>query len=193
MPNESVDHYYRVDVREDSEVRPAYFYSTTGGLYDLQYGWVVNTSRMHESLASAIEEFRGSLQAKHDAARDGILVTVSEPKEVTEDEVDRHNPSWGVLVQRATTVVKNAIARSIDPINITWTWEWIDEPNALSIVRLKLSAETESVAEEFTPAELKDESLMRGRILRLYGILLQKRSEKLVEPIRQSILEHRGV
>jgi hypothetical protein len=38
MPNDSIDRFYRVDVREGSKVRPAYFYSTTGGLYDLRYG-----------------------------------------------------------------------------------------------------------------------------------------------------------
>lgn len=191
MPNDSIDHYYRVDVSEGSEARPAYFYSTTGGLYDVRYGWAGNTSRMHESLTSAIEEFREKLQARHDTSVDGVAVTVSDPVEVTKEEVDRHSPLWGALVQRATETIKKATARSIDPINITWAWNWIDDPNAESLVQLKLSAETESVAEEFTPKELKDESLMRGRILRLYGDLLQKLTEKLLGPIRESILEHR--
>jgi len=191
MPDDLIDHYYRVDIREGSEARPAYFYSTTGGLYDVRYGWPGNTSRMHESLAAAIEEFRGKLQAKHDKSDDGIAVTVSDPIEVTKDEVDRHSPLWGALVQRATGVIKQVIARSIDPINITWAWDWIDDPDAQSLVRLRLSAETESVDDEFTPGELKDESLMRARILRLFSDLLSKLTEKLIRPIRESVLEHR--
>ncbi len=191
MFNESIDHYYRVDVQEGAEVRPAYFYSTIGGLYDLQYGWGKYTSRMHESLKSAIEEFRVKLQAKHDASDDGVAVTISDPIEVKKEEVDRHSPLWGILRERADAT-KKAVARSIDPINIVASdWEWIDDPNAKSLVRLQLSAETESVAEEFTPGELKDDLLMRDRILRLFSDLLQKLTDKALEPIRESILEHR--
>jgi hypothetical protein len=192
MTNDSIDGYYRVDVREGSRVRPAYFYSTTGGLYDLQYGWGKYTSRMHESLRAAIEEFRERLQAEHDASADGLVVSVSEPVKVTKDEVDRHDPRWGALVQSATAVIKNAIARSIDPINITWGWEWVDDPKANVLGRLRLSAEAETVAEEFTLGELRDESLMRDRVLRLYDDLLQKLLETQLGPIRASILEHRG-
>jgi hypothetical protein len=191
MLNDSVDRYYRVDVQEGAEVRPAYFYSTIGGLHDLQYGWGKYTSWAHESLASAIDEFRRSVQAKHDTSNDGVAVTVSGPVEVTKDEVDRHSPHWGALVERATNVIKKAIARSIDPINVTLAWEWIDDPSAKSLVRLKLSAEMESVAEEFSPGALKDDLLMRDRILRLYSDLLQKLTDKALEPIRESILEHR--
>jgi hypothetical protein len=191
MPDELIDHYYRVDIREGSEARPAYFYSTTGGLYDPRYGWPGNPSRMQESLTAAISEFRRKLQAKHDTSENGGAVTVSEPVEVTKDEVDRHGPPWGALVQRATDVIKKVIARSIDPINITWTWDWVDDRDAESPVRLKLSAETESVAEEFTPGELKDEFLMRGRILRLYDDLLKELLEKSLGAIHESILEHR--
>jgi hypothetical protein len=147
---------------------------------------------MHESLEAAIDDFRKKCQREHDAAHDGIEVTVSNPVEVTKEEVDRHNPSWGALVQRITAVVKNAIARSIDPIDITWGWEWIDDAGAEALVRLRLAAEAESATGEFTREELQDESVMRVRILRLYDELLQKLLEKQLGPIRESILEHRG-
>jgi hypothetical protein len=192
MSTESIDHYYRVDVQEGPKVRPAYFYSTTGGLYDLRYGFAEFTTRMHESLSGAIEDFLKRLQANHDTAHDGIIVAVSGPVEVTKEEVDRHSPRWSAYIELATAEVKRVIARSIDPINITWAWEWIDDPNAESLVRLRLSAETDSVSKEYTPEELKDESFVRRSILRLFGDLLQKRSERLIEPIRESILEHRG-
>ena len=114
MSIDSIDHYYRADVREGPVARPAYFYSTTGGLYDITYGWAGNTSRMNESLTAAIEKFRGKLQAKHVNSGDGGTVTVSDPSEVTKDEIDRQSPLWGALVQRATDVIDQESNRSLD-------------------------------------------------------------------------------
>lgn len=186
------ERYFRVDVNEGSRSLPAYFYETVGGLADLKYGWAGYTSGMYRSVSAAVEEFRRSLQAKHDAAGDGIVVTVSDPVEVSRDEVERRRPLWGALVQKATALVKKEMEQSIYPADIIWGWEWIDDPASPAIVRLTLSDEFGSVATEFIPQDLKDERLMERRIGRLYGDLLGVRSRVIMRPIREALLEERA-
>lgn len=186
------ERYFRVDVKEGSRSHPAYFYETVGGLADIKYGWMGYTSGMHESVSAAVEDFRRTLHAKHDAAGDWVVVSVSEPVEVSKDEVDRHRPLWGALVRRATALVRKEMEKSIYPTDIIWGWKWIDDPASTALVRLTLSDEFGSVAAELSPKDLKDEEVIERRIGRLYGDLLAVRSEILMRPITESILERRA-
>ncbi len=85
--------YYRVAVYEGTQSRPAYFYETDAGLFDLQFGWGNYTSHMHDSLADAMADFRKHLQSEHDAAKDGIKVAFGEPVEVQWEEVKQASPA----------------------------------------------------------------------------------------------------
>jgi len=187
----SDERYFRVDVEEGPRSRPAYFYETRGGLADLQYGWGAYTSGIHASVSAAVDEFRRTLQRKHDVAGDGIIVNVSKPVEATREEVDRQRPLWGALVARARSILQDEMKRSAYPVDITAVeWEWIDDPSSPELVRLRLSDELGTVAAEFTPQELKDETLMRRRLRRLYDQLLDNRLERFLERNLESIREH---
>lgn len=186
-----VERYYRVDVTEGSRKQPAYFYETRGGLADIVYGWATHSSGMHRSISTAVEDFRRTLQAKHDAAGDRVAVMVSDPMEVSMDEVDRHSPRFGALAARARAILQEEMSKSAYPVEITAVeWEWIDAPNSPELVRLRLSDELGNVAAEFTPQELQDESLMRHRLRRLYDQLLDNRLGRFLERNLESIREH---
>lgn len=88
--------YFRVQVFQGSRSNPAFFYETEAGLFDLQYGWSKYTRHMHDSLAEAMRDFRKHLQAEHDAAADGVQVSLGEPFEVTWEEVRQAGPARDV-------------------------------------------------------------------------------------------------
>lgn len=183
------ERYFRVDVTEGGRTSPAYFYETTGGLADLQYGWMNHSSGMSKSVEDAVRDFRETLQSRHDAAGDRVVVSVSSPHEVTRDEVDRHNPSYRALVERARAILDEETKKSVYPVEIVGL-EWIDDPNSPALVRFRLSDELGEVAAEFTPQELRDESSLRRRLRRLYDELLDKRLERFLERNLESIREH---
>ena len=85
--------YYRVPLYQGTKQTPVYFFETETGLFDLQYGWGKYTRHMHDSLQDAMADFRRHLQAEHDAAEDGVTVSLGEPVVVQWEEVKEASPA----------------------------------------------------------------------------------------------------
>ncbi len=176
----SPDRFYSTEIREGPKSRRFYFYASTEGLTDPQYGYAVNDSWIEEAYESAVEEIRRRLQAEHKAAGDGVVVTVSDPVAMSSDDLIRQNPRLHVYVEDAVKLAKRELGYALHPIKMTWSWETAEDPKAESMVQLKLSDETGSFGLGFTPQELKNRSLVEDRISRVYRDLLQHASRTLV-------------
>jgi len=176
----SPDRYYCTEIREGPETRRFYFYASTEVLSDPQYGYTVNDSWIAEAYESAIEEIRKQLQAEHDAARDGIVVTVSDPVEVSSDDLVWQNPRLNVYVEDAVKLAKREIEDAFHPIKVIWYWQTSGDPGDEAIVHLKLSDDTGIFGEGFSLQQLRNESLMKNRVRRLYQDLLELRSRKII-------------
>ena len=68
-------------------------------------------------------------------------------------------------------------------------WEIINDPSGNRRYLLRLSDYTGQVKDEFTPYELRSPRQMRGRLLHLWGDLLQISSHKLLEKLTESATE----
>jgi hypothetical protein len=68
-------------------------------------------------------------------------------------------------------------------------WEVIQNPQGNRRYLLKLWDYTGQVAEEFTPAELRSPKEMRGRLIHLWGDMLQVRSHRLLKKLTEGTEE----
>jgi hypothetical protein len=81
--------YFRITVYEGTSEKPAYFYETPQGQFDIRFRWADHSSGMHPTLQDAVDDFLEHAQSRHDIAKDGITITATQPVEVSKAEVDR--------------------------------------------------------------------------------------------------------
>jgi hypothetical protein len=167
------DRFYCTEIHEGPKSRQFCFYASTEGLTDPQYGYAVSDSWIVEAYESAIEENRKQLQAQHETAKDGVVVTASAPVEVSPEDLVRMNPLLNVYVADAIELAKRELGFALHPIKTTWFWESSADRNSESCVQLRVSDETGVFGRGFTPQELKNHSLVESQISRLYRDLLQ--------------------
>jgi hypothetical protein len=174
------DRYYCTEIREGPKPRQFCCYASTEGLNDPQYGYGVSDSWIGEAYESTIEEIREGLQSRHDAIKDGVVVEVSAPVEVSAEDLVRQDPLTNVYIEDAIKLAKQELGHALHPIKMTWHWEVNPDPKSESLVHLLLSDDTGSFGKGFTRQELKNRSLVESQIGRLYRDLIQFRSRTLV-------------
>jgi hypothetical protein len=176
----NADQFYCTEIREGPNFHGFFLYASTEGLTDAEYGYQVSSSWIADAYRSALEEVRKRLQANHDAANAGVRVDVSEPVEVSSDEVVKQNPRLHVYIEEAIKLARRELGYALHPIHMTWFWEAVQDVKRESLVQLRISDETGSFGVGFTPQELKDQSLVESRISRLYRDLLELGSQTRV-------------
>lgn len=172
------DRYYETEIREGPKSRPFYFYASTEGSAGQERGQPEDGSWIAGAYEAAIQEFRKGLQAEHDAARDGVVVTVSAPREIGADEMVRQNPRLNVHVEEATKLAKHEVGFALHPIHMVWTWTRADDPKAEIVAWLSLSDDTGRSRRGFSVAQLKNLAIMERMIIQAYRDLLRYRSQK---------------
>ena len=85
------------------------------------------------------------------------------------------------LFQQATKLLEHALRRSTVPIDVQW--DRVEDPNGRTCYELKLSDWIGSVSTRFTPSELYSSANLNRRLIRLYGDLLEIRSNHLLETL----------
>jgi hypothetical protein len=92
---------------------------------------------------------------------------------------------WAEGVQRANNILEQLLERSFEPKAANWvlTHDQHHQP----VLRLTLLDATTSVAQSFTPEELEDPEELWFQLNELLGDLLEVKSHKLLEKLRQSL------
>ena len=90
-------------------------------------------------------------------------------------------PELSALVRRANEFLESQLGRSSKLVSATW--RLLRDDRESSHVRLEVSDQTGRVEAVFTPDDLKNEWQMQGRIIRLWGDLLQIRSHREIEEL----------
>jgi hypothetical protein len=83
--------YYRVRVSGLGKDDVAIFYENEDGTADLQYGWATYTTKMHQTLGDAVDEFASSVRKKNA----GKQVSMGEPVKISREEAASLAPSRG--------------------------------------------------------------------------------------------------
>jgi len=172
------DRYYEAEVREGPKSRPFYFYASTVGSAGREGTHPEDASWIAGAYESAIQEIRKRLQDEHDAARDGIAVAVSEPREISADEMVRQNPRLNVHVEEAIKLAKHEVGFALHPIHMVWTWIRADDPKMEIVAWLRLSDDTGVSGRGFSAAQLKNSAIMERMIIQAYRDLLRYRSQR---------------
>src|SRR5262249_15054451 len=119
------DRYYVADVQEGPKARRLYFYASVEGLTDPEYGYIKDNSWIepeYESVAREVEE-RRSVQPRGFEAVPGAAVTVSEPREISPEDVVRQAPAVNTHVIKAISRAKHEIENALHPIKVVWHWQ----------------------------------------------------------------------
>ena len=96
------------------------------------------------------------------------------------------DPRLNPLVLRATDVLERTVGPSSSP-GVSAAWSLLNDEKARPLLRLEIFDFTGSPAPVvFAPDELKSDWQVEGRMLRLWGDLLQVRSHKQLEEILKS-------
>jgi hypothetical protein len=176
------DRYYVAEFREGSTHRRLYFYASTVGLTDSEYGYTVDDSWIEQAYEAVVDEVRRveSVLPSGFAAGAGADVLVSDPREISPEEAVQQDTGVNPHVIRAIGLAKREIGEALRAIRITWYWltseEWGDE----AAVSLILTDDVVTRREGFVMQQLKDEALMKDRISRLYQDLLAFGSRTLI-------------
>ena len=184
----SPDQYYCAEIREGPNSRRFYFYASVQGLTGPEYGytedhaWIDQAyeSALHEVLQRFSVEPRSSSAASVATAQAGVVVSVSEPHVFRAEELVRLDPWVNVYVVNAIKLAKRELGHAFHPIRVVWRWQTSEEPEDEAVVYLMLSDETGKFGEGFSLQQLRNESLVKDRIRRLYQDLLELRSRTLI-------------
>jgi hypothetical protein len=178
----SPDRYYLTKIDEGPKSRRFYFYASVEGLAGPEYGYSADDSWIDQAYESAIHEVRQRLlvQPWGWVAETGVVVSASDPREISSDELVRLDPGVNVHVANAIGLAKREIGDALHPIRVTWYWQTSEEVEDEAAVYLKLSDDTGRFGEGFSVQQLKNEFLMKDRIRRLYQDLLELRSRTLI-------------
>jgi hypothetical protein len=99
-----------------------------------------------------------------------------------------HSLPWlTMLTERAMVVLHEILGTSRGLVSEVW--DLAEDVQGRPVVTLTLSDFTGIVAAVFTPTELEDSGLVRSRLNRLWGELLQIRSHKQLERMTKSLFE----
>jgi hypothetical protein len=172
------DRYYETEIREGSKSRPFYFYASTEGSAGQEQGHPEDVSWIGQAYQSAIEEFRERLQARHHAAKDGVVVTASEPREIGADEMVRQNPRLNVHVEDAIQLAKQEVGFAFHPIRMIWKWSRADDADTEKPAGFMLSDDTGHSGRGFSVPQLKNLAVTQRMIIQTYRDLLRCRSQK---------------
>lgn len=184
----SPNQYYSTEIREGPKSRRFYFYASVEGLTGPEYGYTEDHAWIDQAYESAIHEVRQRLSvqpwsssaASVAAAQAGVVVIVSDPREISRDELVRLDPWVNVYVVNAIRLAKREIGDALHPIRVIWHWQTTEEAGDEAAVYLKLSDDTGKFGEGFGLQQLRNESLMKDRIRRVYQDLLELRSRTLI-------------
>jgi len=176
----SPDRYYGAEIHEGPSPRRLYFYASTEGLTGPEYGYTEDHCWVAQAYESVTREVRERLSVQPFLTEAGAVVTVSDPREISPDELVQQDPWVNVYVVSAIKLAKREIEDALHPIKVIWCWQTSGNPGDEAIVHLKLSDDTGFFGEAFSLQQLKNESLMKDRIRRLYQDLLERRSRTII-------------
>jgi hypothetical protein len=175
------DRYYLTEVQAGPKHGLLYFYASTEGLNGPEYGYTEDDSWIDESYRVAI---RGVKEGDPTnpwgrVAEPGVTTTVADPREISADELVRHDPWLNVYVVNAIGVAKQVVGIALHPIRVAWYWP---SSNGMDDVAayLSLSDDLGTFGEGLSLRQLRDESATRGRISKLYQDLLEFRSRTMI-------------
>jgi hypothetical protein len=97
-------------------------------------------------------------------------------------ELIKANSQWDSAVSRASRFLESELGPSAGVV--TANWSLARDGRGRPLLDLKISDFAGAVNAQFAPDELKNESQVQSRLIRLWGDLLQVRSHKLVEQFR---------
>jgi hypothetical protein len=100
------------------------------------------------------------------------------------------NPDLLAAVRRANELLEVELGRSSGLVSASWKLLHDDRDRAL--LRLTISDWTGSVYAVFTPDDLKDAWKTQGRMIRLWGDLLQIRSHELLDEMQAASSGRKG-
>lgn len=172
------DRYYETEIHEGPKSFPLYFYASTQGSIGQEGAHPEDGLWIAGAYETAIQEVRKRLQDEHDSARDGIAVTVSEPREISADEMVRQNPRLNVHVEEAIKLAKHEVGFALHPIRMVWTWIRADDPKTEIVAWLRLSDDTGLAGRGFGVSQLKNLAIMERLVIQAYRDLLRYRSQK---------------
>ena len=103
-------------------------------------------------------------------------------KTVTIDPDVKRIPGLASAIDRANEQLDVELGRSSDLVSGSWLLTQDDRDR--TVVLLTISDWTGQVESRFAPDELRNEWHMQGRLIRLWGDLLQIRSHRLLDEIQ---------
>jgi hypothetical protein len=113
-----------------------------------------------------------------------IEMKINVPEEI------RRNPALNSVVDRAIHILADEVGPSASLVQADWSMA--KDERSQTVVELKLSDYTGSAQSRFVPEEMANLSLLRIRLHRLWEDLLQVRSGKQVERLKQLVQELDG-
>jgi hypothetical protein len=103
-------------------------------------------------------------------------------KNVEIDPAIQANPALLALVHRANELLELELGRSSHQVSASWRLEHNEQGRIF--LRLEIWDWTGRVGTNFAPDDLRSDPLTQGRLIRLWGNLLQIRSHKLLDEIQ---------
>ena len=103
-------------------------------------------------------------------------------KTVEIDPAIQENPALLALVRRADELLELELGRSSPQVSASWSLSQNEQGN--TFLRLEISDWSGRVGTSFAPDELRSDQQTKGRMIRLWGNLLQIRSHKLLDEIQ---------
>jgi hypothetical protein len=113
----------------------------------------------------------------------------------------KENPQLASAVEQATRLLEDEVEQSMrlledekGPSNGTITADWsiVQEQGNHPLIRLTISEPDVVVEERYTLDQIRNANDMQGRLIRLWGKLLQVRSHKQLARLRQVIRQLDG-
>ena len=169
------DPFHTAEIREGPDFPAVRLLdASTEGLNGPEYGYTEDYTWIDQAYESAEREVEESLSAQHGGGTPeaGTAVSVSEPREVSSGASIRLGPRTNVHVENAISLAKVEIGYALHPIRVVWYWQPHESTGDEVLVFLKLSDDTGTFGEGFGLQRLRNESLMKDRIRRLYQDLL---------------------
>lgn len=103
------------------------------------------------------------------------------------------DPRLNSAIARASDLLKAELGRSVHSVDAVWS-RAADRKRPIVVLTLsdRSIEEPRPFEARFTLGDLLDEDRVQHQLIHLWGDVLQYRSQKLLEPILQSIQEHEG-
>lgn len=97
----------------------------------------------------------------------------------------KNNKELSGLIQQATKQLEEAVGISNDSVRAEWTQK--SDTHGRPVIILRLTDWTGTVQSQFSSDDLRSPLPLDLRLLRLWGDLLQIRSHRQVDDLRQSV------